>query len=178
MTLTASISGNSSPPYRAGTSIRKQPASTSWSTRSGGRRRASSISSLRRRMWGTSSVTRSRVVVFIVKRKRARRANSRSVYPGGVQAGYRIGVDIGGTFTDLVLLARDGSVSTRKLPTSPTQHGRVVVDGLASLLNARRLEPEEVSELVHGTTVATNAVLEAKGARTGLLTTRGFRDVL
>ena len=48
---------------------------------------------------------------------------------------YRIGVDIGGTFTDLVLLARDGSVSTRKLPTSPDNHGRVVVDGVASLLD-------------------------------------------
>ena len=55
--------------------------------------------------------------------------------------GYRIGVDIGGTFTDLVLLAGDGSVSTRKLPTSPDHHGRVVVDGLASLLAELRLTP-------------------------------------
>jgi N-methylhydantoinase A len=92
--------------------------------------------------------------------------------------GYRIGIDIGGTFTDLVLLAQDGSVSTRKLPTSPTHHGRVVVDGLASLLDAQRLTPDRLGEIVHGTTVATNAVLEGKGARTGLLTTRGFRDVL
>jgi N-methylhydantoinase A len=91
---------------------------------------------------------------------------------------YRIGVDIGGTFTDLVLLARDGSVSTRKLPTSPESHGRVVVDGVASLLDELRLQPDRLSEIVHGTIVATNAILEAKGARTGLLTTRGFRDVL
>src|SRR5450631_2632431 len=92
--------------------------------------------------------------------------------------GYRIGVDIGGTFTDLVLLAQDGSVSTRKLPTSPDHHGRVVVAGLVSLLDAQRLTPDRLGEIVHGTTVATNAVLEGKGARTGLLTTRGFRDVL
>ena len=91
---------------------------------------------------------------------------------------YRLGVDIGGTFTDLVLLAGDGSVSTRKLPTSPDHHGRVVVDGLASLLDGLRLTPDRLAEIVHGTTVATNAVLEGKGARTGLLTTRGFRDVL
>ena len=92
--------------------------------------------------------------------------------------GYRIGVDIGGTFTDLVLLAQDGSVSTRKLPTSPDNHGRVVVDGMASLLDGLRLTPDRLAEIVHGTTVATNAILEGKGARTGLLTTRGFRDVL
>ena len=92
--------------------------------------------------------------------------------------GYRIGVDIGGTFTDLVLLAADGSVSTRKLPTSPDNHGRVLVEGVASLLDGLRLTPDRLGEIVHGTTVATNAVLEAKGARTGLLTTRGFRDVL
>jgi N-methylhydantoinase A len=93
-------------------------------------------------------------------------------------SGYRIGVDIGGTFTDLVLLAADGSISTRKLPTGPDNHGRVVVEGVASLLEAAQLEPDQVQEIVHGTTVATNAILEGKGARTGLLTTRGFRDVL
>ncbi|MGI9149817.1 MAG: hydantoinase/oxoprolinase family protein [Chloroflexota bacterium] len=93
-------------------------------------------------------------------------------------SGYRIGVDIGGTFTDLVLLAADGSISTRKLPTGVDNHGRVVVDGVASLLEAARLEPAQVQEIVHGTTVATNALLEGKGARTGLVTTLGFRDVL
>jgi N-methylhydantoinase A len=88
--------------------------------------------------------------------------------------GLRIGVDIGGTFTDVVLLAPDGSVSVRKLPTLPSQHGRVVAAGVTSLLESSR----DVQEIVHGTTVATNAILEGKGARTGLLTTRGFRDVL
>ena len=86
----------------------------------------------------------------------------------------RIGVDIGGTFTDVVLLAPDGSVSVRKLPTVPDQHGQVVAAGVTSLLDAQT----DVREIVHGTTVATNAILEGKGARTGLLTTRGFRDVL
>jgi N-methylhydantoinase A len=92
--------------------------------------------------------------------------------------GYRLGVDIGGTFTDMVLLAPDGSVTTRKLPTSPDNHGRVVVDGMTSLLSGLRVTPDRLVEIAHGTTVATNAILEAKGARTGLLTTRGFRDVL
>jgi N-methylhydantoinase A len=92
--------------------------------------------------------------------------------------GYRLGVDIGGTFTDMVLLAPDGSVTTRKLPTSPDNHGRVVVDGMTSLLSGLRVTPDRLVEIAHGTTVATNAILEAKGVRTGLLTTRGFRDVL
>ena len=92
--------------------------------------------------------------------------------------GVRVGVDIGGTFTDVVLLSDDGSVVTRKLSTTPNDYGRAVIDGIRGLLEQLGLEPERVRELVHGTTVATNAVLELKGARTGLLTTEGFRDVL
>jgi N-methylhydantoinase A len=91
---------------------------------------------------------------------------------------HRVGVDIGGTFTDVVLLAPDGSVSVRKLPTLPERHGHVVASGVTSLLEEARLSTDQVAEIVHGTTVATNAILEGKGARTGLLTTRGFRDVL
>jgi N-methylhydantoinase A len=77
-----------------------------------------------------------------------------------------------------VLFAADGRVSVRKLPTEPDQHGRVVAGGLTGLLDAAQLSKSEVREIVHGTTVATNAILEGKGARTGLLTTLGFRDVL
>ncbi|HEX2171749.1 MAG TPA: hydantoinase/oxoprolinase family protein [Dehalococcoidia bacterium] len=94
--------------------------------------------------------------------------------PGDV----RIGVDIGGTFTDLVLLAGGGPPATWKLLTTPDEYGRAVIEGLAGLLARLGLAADRLSEVVHGTTVATNAVLERKGARTGLITTEGFRDVL
>jgi N-methylhydantoinase A len=90
----------------------------------------------------------------------------------------RIGVDIGGTFTDLVLLQADGRVVARKVPSSPDDHSRAIVEGLGDLLNELRLEPASIRELVHGTTIATNTIIEQRGARTGLLTTRGFRDTL
>jgi N-methylhydantoinase A len=89
-----------------------------------------------------------------------------------------VGVDIGGTFTDLVLLAEDGRLVRRKLLTTPADYGQAVVAGTGGLLEELGLPPDRLGELVHGTTVATNAVLERRGARTGLLTTEGFRDVL
>ncbi|MFQ5895365.1 MAG: hydantoinase/oxoprolinase N-terminal domain-containing protein, partial [Nitrospinota bacterium] len=92
--------------------------------------------------------------------------------------GYRIGADIGGTFTDLVFCRGDGSIRVRKLPSSPEDYARPVLEAVGAFLAEERLGGEAVSELVHGTTVATNAILQRAGARTGLLTTRGFRDVL
>jgi N-methylhydantoinase A len=92
---------------------------------------------------------------------------------------YRIGVDIGGTFTDLAALAGDGSgLILQKLPTTPDDPSRGFSDGLEALLADARLVPEAVGYLAHGTTVAINTVLEGKGARTGLITTRGMRDLL
>ena len=91
---------------------------------------------------------------------------------------YRLGVDIGGTFTDLVLAAPDGALHTHKLLSTPDDYGEGIRDGVVALLGETGLEPAAVGQVVHGTTVATNAVLEGKGARTGLVTTRGFRDVL
>jgi N-methylhydantoinase A len=91
---------------------------------------------------------------------------------------YRLGADVGGTFTDLVLIEQGGRVSTRKVASSPDDFGRAIVEGIRPLLRERRLQPEAMRDLVHGTTVATNAILEHKGPRVGLLTTRGFRDVL
>ncbi|MBI3977815.1 MAG: hydantoinase/oxoprolinase family protein [Chloroflexi bacterium] len=89
--------------------------------------------------------------------------------------GLRVGVDIGGTFTDLVAVEAGGDVRLHKLSTTPADFARAVLDGVAALdvTGARRLD-----EVIHGTTVATNAILERKGARIGLITTRGFRDVL
>lgn len=91
---------------------------------------------------------------------------------------YRAGIDIGGTFTDLVLMGEDGSLHAEKLLTTPDDFGRGIADGLAAALKNIGAGPDAVEVIVHGTTVATNAILEGKGARTGLITTAGFRDVL
>ena len=87
-------------------------------------------------------------------------------------------MDVGGTFTDVVLPATDGSLHALKLLSSPDDYGRAIVAGVGALLESAGVDGAAVDELVHGTTVATNAVLEGTGAPTGLLTTRGFRDVL
>ena len=90
----------------------------------------------------------------------------------------RVGVDIGGTFTDLVLRLPDGSLRVSKVSSTPDDPGRAVVEGLAALLRAAGVAPADVVEIVHGTTVASNTILQKTGAVTGLITTRGFRDVL
>ena len=90
----------------------------------------------------------------------------------------RIGVDIGGTFTDIVLLGSDGSIHTKKVSSSVDDYARAIVDGLAELFAEIGLAGSAIEEIRHGTTVASNAILERKGARVGLITTKGFRDVL
>src|SRR5580704_9821890 len=91
---------------------------------------------------------------------------------------YRVGVDIGGTFTDIVFLGEDGRRLTKKVSSTVDNYATAIVDGLAELIRERGLDEAEIVELLHGTTVASNAILELKGARTGLITTKGFRDVL
>ena len=90
------------------------------------------------------------------------------------RAGYRLGVDVGGTFTDLVACGPDGVLRSAKVPSLPGEQWRGVLDALASL----GADPGSLRAFVHGTTIATNALLERKGARTGLVTTEGFRDLL
>jgi N-methylhydantoinase A len=85
----------------------------------------------------------------------------------------RIGIDIGGTFTDLVAIAPDGTVHTHKTPSTPSDYSQGIANGLAALLT-----DEPVSEVLHATTIGSNTILEGKGARTALITTAGFRDVL
>lgn len=87
----------------------------------------------------------------------------------------RIGIDIGGTFTDVVAVDEEGRVALCKLPSTPGDYGKAIVDGVRHVV---RGAGADVNEVIHGTTVATNAVLGGTGARTGLITTRGFRDVL
>lgn len=87
-------------------------------------------------------------------------------------------MDIGGTFTDIVVLGDDASVYTCKVPSTPDDYARAIVGGLRLILQNASLQPRDIREVIHATTVATNAILEHTGALTGLLTTRGFRDVL
>ncbi len=89
----------------------------------------------------------------------------------------RIGIDIGGTFTDLVAISDDGKVRTYKTASTPADYSIGIVDGLQALLRAAGPNAV-VSELLHATTIGSNTVLEGKTARTALITTRGFRDVL
>jgi N-methylhydantoinase A len=92
-------------------------------------------------------------------------------------ASARLAVDIGGTFTDLAL-ERDGRRTTAKVLTTPAAPEQGVMAGIRTILKAAGLGPADISIVIHGTTLATNAVIERKGAKTALITTEGFRDVL
>jgi N-methylhydantoinase A len=92
---------------------------------------------------------------------------------------YRAGVDIGGTFTDLLLLGEQtGEMIIGKILTTPGDPSVAVIQGLQALLAERQLDPTAVSATIHGTTLITNAIIERKGSKTGLITTQGFRDAL
>ena len=91
---------------------------------------------------------------------------------------YRVGVDIGGTFTDIVLLGSDGMIHTKKISSSVGNYAQAIVDGLTEVFQESGLSGDAIEEIRHGTTVASNAIIEHKGARVGLITTKGFRDVL
>jgi N-methylhydantoinase A len=100
---------------------------------------------------------------------------------GGLAEGWRIGVDIGGTFTDLVL-AGPGGIHVAKVPSVPADPAQGVMDALEKAAAGRRLSVSELlgrcGIFVHGSTIATNTLLEGKGAKVGMLTTEGFRDSL
>ncbi|MDI6630968.1 MAG: hydantoinase/oxoprolinase family protein, partial [Thermoanaerobacteraceae bacterium] len=91
---------------------------------------------------------------------------------------YRLAVDTGGTFTDFCLLGSDGRLHVTKVPSTPDDPSRAVVEGIKEVLRGKGVHPRQVDLVLHGTTVATNAILEGKGARLALITTRGFRDVI
>ncbi len=92
---------------------------------------------------------------------------------------WRIGVDIGGTFTDVALIEEaSGAIGVAKTPTTPEDFGRGVLNGLSDALAKYGMPTAEVTLLSHATTVVTNALLENQGARTALVSTKGFRDVL
>ena len=91
---------------------------------------------------------------------------------------YRLGVDIGGTFTDIVILAPDGTIYSKKILSTPDDYSRAIEDGVVQLLGETGISADEITEFAHGTTVATNALIERRGVKVALITTRGFRDVL
>lgn len=90
-----------------------------------------------------------------------------------------VGVDVGGTFTDLVLCdMRSGNIVTHKVSTTPDDPSDGVMTGILQLCDTSEVSPEEIGHIFHGTTTATNAVLENKGAKTGMITNEGFRDIV
>ena len=93
-------------------------------------------------------------------------------------AAYRLGVDIGGTFTDIVLLGPDGSIYGKKVLSTPDDYSEAIESGVAELLADSDIRAGDISAFAHGTTVATNTIIERRGVKVALVTTRGFRDVL
>ncbi|MEI8036273.1 MAG: hydantoinase/oxoprolinase family protein, partial [Betaproteobacteria bacterium] len=91
---------------------------------------------------------------------------------------FALGVDIGGTFTDIVLIEANGAVHISKGLSTPKAFEQAILTLLEKLIDRLELNAADCNALVHGTTVATNAIIERKGALTGLITTKGFRDVL
>lgn len=95
------------------------------------------------------------------------------------QTGLRLGVDVGGTFTDLLLIDEAaGRIHTAKVPSTPDDSSIGVLNGIERLCEQTGIDPTDITEIMHGTTVATNTVLTRAGAKVGLVTTRGYRDTL
>ena len=91
---------------------------------------------------------------------------------------YRLGVDIGGTFTDAILIdEHTGETWIKKVPSTPRDPSLGLLDATVRLLGDAAIPESGVSYIVHGTTVVTNAIIEGTGARTGFITTEGFRDI-
>ena len=93
--------------------------------------------------------------------------------------GYRLGVDVGGTFTDLLLFDTDtGAFWRHKTPSTPHDSSEGILNGVTAICTSAGITAGQIDYFLHGTTVATNAVLEGKGAKVGLITTEGYRDIL
>ena len=90
----------------------------------------------------------------------------------------RVAADIGGTFTDIAAITNNGKLLTWKIPSTPPSFADAVSSGITELFEDKKLSLNHINEVLHGCTVATNAILEQKGAKTALITTKGFRDVL
>jgi len=91
---------------------------------------------------------------------------------------WRLGVDIGGTFTDLVLESSNGVQASTKVLTNYDTPEDAIITGLQTVCKQVTIQPDKISQIIHGTTLATNALIERRGAKTALITTQGFRDVI
>ncbi|MCH8136951.1 MAG: hydantoinase/oxoprolinase family protein, partial [Proteobacteria bacterium] len=92
---------------------------------------------------------------------------------------FRLGVDVGGTFTDLLLIDESsGQTYMAKVPSTPEDSSVGVLNGISQICDESGIDPTKIDQVMHGTTVATNAVLTGQGAKVGLITTKGFRHVL
>ena len=91
---------------------------------------------------------------------------------------YRLGVDIGGTFTDVVLEGGNGTAASTKVLTTYEAPEEAIVTGLHDVCAKAAIRLDQISQIIHGTTLATNALIERRGAKTALITTKGFRDVI
>ena len=91
----------------------------------------------------------------------------------------RVGVDVGGTFTDLIEVDDEtGTILVHKLPTTPDDPSKGTVQGIREIAAEAGIEPSDLDQVFHGTTIATNIVIEHNGAKVGMLTTEGYRDIL
>ncbi len=90
-----------------------------------------------------------------------------------------VGVDIGGTFTDIIITdTAAGQTFTHKVPTTPEDPSRGMIRGIREVCSTASIPPNSIAHVFHGTTIATNAILEYDGARTGMITTEGYRDII
>ena len=94
------------------------------------------------------------------------------------QTTFRVGVDVGGTFTDIMFIGSDGTTLIKKVSSTPPNYSQGIVGGIEEVLKENNLSGDAIEEIVHGTTVVTNTILELSGAKAGLITTKGFRDIL
>lgn len=91
---------------------------------------------------------------------------------------FRVGVDIGGTFTDIIFIGDDGTTFTKKVLSTPDDYARAIIAGIQEVVADHGLSASDIEEVVHGSTIVTNACIELTGAKIGVITTKGFRDVL
>jgi N-methylhydantoinase A/oxoprolinase/acetone carboxylase beta subunit len=90
----------------------------------------------------------------------------------------RLGVDVGGTFTDLIYVDDEGgTILVHKLPTTPDDPSQGTIDGIVQLCSQAGIEPSALDQVFHGTTIATNIVIEHNGARVGMITTEGYTRI-
>jgi len=97
---------------------------------------------------------------------------------GSSSGGYRIGADVGGTFTDVVIETPDGSFESTKVLTTHQGPEIGILEGITRIADQHGINLTQVEQIIHGTTLATNALIERRGAKTALVTTKGFRDVI